>query len=173
MLIPRSGGWCACSRTLWVFPTSSPVRLGFPPTASNPTGSFSPRLWDFISLHCNLGCTVTLAPQLFPMVHLLRNVGPPALPADTWSGLHVASFPWVLSTWLTFSTPSTIRGECFFFNSLIGGLLSFLVVFKFVVVILFILETGKVYTPVPPSQPEVRVYKFYRPTMWLSNVVLC
>ena len=100
-------------------------------------------------------------------------MGLPALPADTWSGLPVSSLPCVLCTRLTVSTPSTTRGEHFFFNSLIVGLLSFLVVFKFVVVILFVMDTDKVYTPVLPSQPEVRVYKFYGLVMWLSNVILC
>ena len=60
----------------------------------------------------------------------------------------------------------------FLFNSLIVKLLSFLVVFKFVVAILFVVETVRVYTPVPPSQPEVRVYKFYGPAMY-SQMLCC
>ena len=36
------GGWaCVCSRTLWVSPTDSPVRLGISPTAATPTCFYS------------------------------------------------------------------------------------------------------------------------------------
>ena len=43
-------GWiCACSRSLWVSPTNSPVMLGVSPDISTPAGVFSQRLWDFIS----------------------------------------------------------------------------------------------------------------------------
>ena len=43
------GGWvCVCSRTLWVSPTNSPVRLGVSPTAATPTGFYSRRFWGFL-----------------------------------------------------------------------------------------------------------------------------
>ena len=53
----RVGGCvCVCSRTLWVCPTSSPVRLGVSPTAaSTPTGVFSQRFGGFIFLSQNPG----------------------------------------------------------------------------------------------------------------------
>ena len=53
-LIP---GWTGCvhSRTLWVSPTNSPVRLGISPTAANPTDFFSQRFWGFIYPHWNPG----------------------------------------------------------------------------------------------------------------------
>ena len=36
------GRWvCVCSRTLWVSPVDSPVRLGVSPAASTPAGVFS------------------------------------------------------------------------------------------------------------------------------------
>ena len=38
------GGWvCVCSRTLWVSPTNSPMRLGVSPAASTSTGFFGQR----------------------------------------------------------------------------------------------------------------------------------
>ena len=51
------GGWaCACSRTLWVSPTNSPVKLGVSPAAaSTPTGFYSQRFWGFIYPHWNPG----------------------------------------------------------------------------------------------------------------------
>ena len=46
------GEWvCVHSRTLWVSPTNSPVRLGVFPAASTPTGFFSQRLLDFHTVH--------------------------------------------------------------------------------------------------------------------------
>ena len=51
------GRWaCVGSRTLWVSPTNSPVKLGvFPAASSTPIGVFSQRLWGFISPHWNSG----------------------------------------------------------------------------------------------------------------------
>ena len=46
------GEWfCVRSRTLWVSPRNSPVRLRVCPTAATPTGFFSQRFWGFIFLH--------------------------------------------------------------------------------------------------------------------------
>ena len=54
VLIP--GGWfCIHSRTLWVSPMNSPVRLGVSPTATTHTGFFSQRFWGFISAYSNPG----------------------------------------------------------------------------------------------------------------------
>ena len=46
---------CVHSRTLWVSPTTSPVRLGVSPATSTPTGFFSQRFWGFISPHWDPG----------------------------------------------------------------------------------------------------------------------
>ena len=58
-----SGGWvCVRSRTLWVSPTNSPVRLGVSPTAASiPTGIFSQRFQALFPCAGTLGCTVCLA----------------------------------------------------------------------------------------------------------------
>ena len=64
---------------------------------------------------------------------------------------------------LPVSAPSTSLDECFFFNSLVVGLpyssifwLSWLCfVFKFVVVIVFVVPGGKVYLSTLPSWPAV------------------
>ena len=79
------GGWvCVCSGTLWVSPTNSPVRLGVSPAAaSTPTGVFSQRFEALFPRAGALGCMVCLAPQLFLLVYLHTNVGPPSPPAAT------------------------------------------------------------------------------------------
>ena len=106
---------CVCSRTLCVSLMNSPVSLGVSPTASTPTGVFNQRLWGFISLHWNPGLfEVCLAPQLFLLVYLHENVGPPFPPA--------AALPRVFSAQQPISAPPTSLSECFFFNSLVVGL---------------------------------------------------
>ena len=54
---------------------------------------------------------VCLAPQLFLLVYLHANVGPPGPPS--------ATLPQVLSTQLPISAPPTSLDECFFFISLV------------------------------------------------------
>ena len=73
------GGWvCVHSRTLWVSPTNSPVRLGVSPTAtSTPTGVFSQSFEALFPCTGTLGCTVYLVPQLFLPVYLYSSVGSP------------------------------------------------------------------------------------------------
>ena len=69
------------SRALWVSPTNSPVRLGGSPATSSPQ-VFSVRGFEGFFPHTGtLGCRVCLAPQLFLLVYLLANVGPPTPPA--------------------------------------------------------------------------------------------
>ena len=57
-------GWaCACSRPLWVPPTTSPVRLGVSTTAaSTPTGVFTQRFEALFPQAGALGCVVCFAP---------------------------------------------------------------------------------------------------------------
>ena len=63
---------------------------------------------------------------------------------------------------LPVSTPPTGLDECFFFNSLVDGLpysLTFcqfwlFFVFKFVIVLLLVVQGGTVCLPTPPSWPE-------------------
>ena len=71
-----------CSRTLWVSPTNSSVRLGVSPAAaSNANGVFNLRFEALFPQAGALGCLVYLAPQLFLPVYLHVNVGLPAPPA--------------------------------------------------------------------------------------------
>ena len=120
------GGWvCACSRTLWVSPINSPVRLGVSPVAtSTPTSVFSQRLWHCISPHWNpwlLGqsCSPVVPPGLSAhkcetaqsTSHHLACPSPPA-----------AALPRVLSSRLPVSDPFTSLDECFLFESLVVGL---------------------------------------------------
>ena len=48
------GGWVyVSSRTLWVSPTNSLVRLGVSPAAATPTHFYSQKFWGFIFPHWN------------------------------------------------------------------------------------------------------------------------
>ena len=86
VLIP-SGWACVHSRTLWVSPTNSSVRLGVSPAAaSTPIDVFSQR---FEALFPTLEPGFhSLSPQLFLSVYLHANVGPllhQPLPPPVWS----------------------------------------------------------------------------------------
>ena len=92
-------GWaCVCSRTLWVSPVNSLVRLGVSPTAaSTPRGVFNLRFeagsfshqhnphrfftassFESLVSHTEtLGFVVCLAPPLFLLANLHTNVKPP------------------------------------------------------------------------------------------------
>ena len=122
-------GGCVHSRTLWVSPVNSPVRLGVSPAAtSTPTGVFNQ--W-FEALFCcagTLGCAVCLIPQLFLPVYLCVNVGSRGLLAAAWpfpfhnlplagSMSHHLAVPQ-----LPISASPTSLDECFFFISLVVGL---------------------------------------------------
>ena len=156
------GGWvCVCSRTLWVSPMNSPVRLEVSPAITTPQ-VFTARFWGFISqcwsprLH---------HPSHSPVVPPSLSVGKCGISCSashwlTYSGPPATNLPWVLSTP---AAPPASLDECFFFNSLVVGLLYsaifwlfwLLFVFKFVVVLLLAVWRGRVYLPTPPSMPQV------------------
>ena len=89
---------------------------------------------------------ICLAPQLFLPVYLHTNVALPSLRATASPGPPAAALPRVLSDQLSTSTSPAGLDECFFFNSLVVGLPYSLIfcqlwlffVFKFVVVLLFV-----------------------------------
>ena len=93
-----------------------------------------------------LGCAVYLAPQLFPLVYLHMNVGPPSSQSTVSLGLPAPALPQVLSAQLPVSAPPTVLDECFFFNSLVVWLAYSLIfcqfwlffVFQFVVLLLVV-----------------------------------
>ena len=95
------GGWaCVHSRTLWVSPTNSPVRLGVSPTATSTPKGFLVRGFEALFLPptptpCTetLGCVICLAPQLFLPVYLHSNVGPPSPQATASSSLPATTLP--------------------------------------------------------------------------------
>ena len=74
-------GWaCACSRPLWVSPTTSPVRLGVSPAAApTPTGVFNQRFEALFPHAGALGYVVCFAPLPLVLVYLCANVGPQGL----------------------------------------------------------------------------------------------
>ena len=134
------GGWvCVHSRTLWVSPMNSPVRLVVYPTTSTPTGFFSRRFWGFISLCWNPGlCGLSH----FSVVPHGLSTGKCGTPCST---SRCESSP----PWLPISAPPTSLDECFFFNSLVIRLpyssifwkFWLFFVFKFVVLLLVVEET--------------------------------
>ena len=124
------GGWFfVCSRTLWVSPTNSPVRLGVSPTAATPTGFFqSEVLRLYFPAVEPWVCSLSHSPVV-PPSYLHANVGLHALPAAASPSLpaaaldaqvlqlppcHESSLPQ-----LPVSTLPTSLDECFFFNYLV------------------------------------------------------
>ena len=122
VLIPE---WVVCvpSRTPWVSPRTSPVRLGVSPAnASTPTGVFNQR---FEALFPRAGTPG------FAVCHLVHQLLPHQPAAALPTPLHnppphrVASHCLALSPPLPpppVSAPPTGLGECFFFISLVIGL---------------------------------------------------
>ena len=85
------GGWfCVCSRTLWVSPTNSPVRLGV--SQLQPLKVFTARVFNALFPHAEtLGSMVYLVPHFFLLVYSHVNVGlpgPPAAPSPICSSSH-------------------------------------------------------------------------------------
>ena len=76
---------CVCSRTPWVSPTNSPVRLGFSSTTATPTGFYNLRFGGFLFPCWNPVFVVYLALHLFLLVYLHAKVGLPASATATWS----------------------------------------------------------------------------------------
>ena len=165
------GGWvCVHSRTPWVSPMISPVRLGVSPAATTPTYFYCQRFWGFISPHWNPGlCGLSRSPVI-PPGYVHTNAGSPS------HRLTCLVFQWLpcpasSPPRLPVSTAPTGLDECFFFNSLIVRFPYSLIfwqfwlffIFKFVVFLLLVVWGGKVFLPTPPSWPEVPYFcfKFY------------
>ena len=128
----------------------------------NPTGVFSQRFEALFPCPGALGCAVCFAPPQFLPVYLCANVGPQAPPAAASLGPPATALPSVLSG------PPTGLDECFFINSLVVRLpyssifwqFWLLFVFIFVVVLLLVVQGGKVYLPMHPSWPEAHISGF-------------
>ena len=106
---------CVHSRTLWVSPMNSSMRLGVSPTTSTPI-VFSVRGFEALFPQAGtLGCAVCLTPQLFL---------PPAPPATTLPAQVLQPLPLLESSplQLPISAPPSGLDECLFFHSLVVGL---------------------------------------------------
>ena len=116
-----------------------------------------------------LGCSACLAPQLFLLVYVHTNVGPPTPPA--------AVLPESPPPRLPIPASPTSLDECSVFNFLVVGLpycsifwqFSLFFVFKFVVVLLLVVQGGKVYLylSMPPSWLEVSQMIFFSPQKFI------
>ena len=111
-------GWpCVCSRTLWVSPTNSPVRLGVSPAGtSTPTGVFNHWFEALFPPTGTLGCTVChLVHQLLPCLPAaalptVLHISPPGwvrqpLPCRSSSPPGCLSLP-LLPVWMNVSSLS-------------------------------------------------------------------
>ena len=114
---------------------NSPVMLGVSPAAaSTPTGVFNQRFEALFPRDEALGCAVCFTPPLFLPVYLCSNVGPwgllaVAVPAPLLL-FHNPPPRWIRPCCCKFcpphlpvSSPPASLDECFFFISLIVGLL--------------------------------------------------
>ena len=158
------GGWvCVCSRTLWVSPMNSCVRLRVSPATVTPTGFFSIRGFEVLFPHNGtLGCTVCLSlncSSQFIHTQMLDCPLCQLLPALV---LHLPSCRESFLPWLLVSTPPTSLDECFFFTSLAVGLPYSWMFWKFWFFFFlicfcpsFVMWGGTVYLPMPPSWPAV------------------
>ena len=124
-------------------------------------GFYSQMFWGFLFLCCNpglhgLSSSLVLPPSL--SAHKCGTARPFALLVLQMPPCCVSSRPWLL-----ISAPSSRLNECFFFNSLVVGLpyssifwqFWLFFVFQFVVVLLLVVQGGRVYLPMPPSWLEV------------------
>ena len=133
----------------------SRVRLGIFPTATTPPQVFTTRRFETLLPHAwTLGCNVCLALQLYL----------PFICTQMWDHPVLQPPPCCASSppQLPLSAPHTSLDECFSFNSLVVGLpynsvlwqFWLFFVFKFVVVLLLVVQGGTMYLPTPPSWPE-------------------
>ena len=98
------GGWvCVHSRTLWISPTNSPVRLGVSPAASAPTGVFSQRLWGFISRYWSPGLHSLSRSPIVPPSLSARECGT-TQSASCHSSLPSCPSPPLLPVWMNVSS---------------------------------------------------------------------
>ena len=150
MLIPKWVGLCI-SRTLWISPTNSPVRLGVSHAASTPTGFSQPEVFEAL-FHCagTLGCMVSLPSCSFWFIcmqvwdHRVLQL----LPCCQYSPPWLLALP-LLPVWLNVSslTPWLLD----FHTVQFSGSSGYFFLFKFVLLLLLVVQGGKVYLPTPPS----------------------
>ena len=172
------GGWvCVPSRTLWVSPTNCPMRLsGSSSHHCNPHRYFQ---WEALRLYfpalepwvaarvcvCVCVCVLCLVSQLFLLVYLHANVGPPSLPASASLGPPAsAALPWVLFTrcpsplllpvWMNISFLTPWLSD--FHTVRFSGCSGYFFNFKFVAVLLLVLRGGSLST-YASSWPGVRI----------------
>ena len=77
-------GGCVCihSRTLWVSPANSPMKLGVSPATAIPKGFLSQRFWDFLFLHLNPRlCGLSWYPDVPPGLSACKG-------GTAWSASH-------------------------------------------------------------------------------------
>ena len=126
-----------------------------------PPQNFTGRGFDFLVCHAEiLGFAVCIAPQLSPLAYLCTSVGAPDQPAPI-----LPSWPAALSgifSLLSISTPPASQDECFFISlivkvpcSLIFWQFWLFTVFKFVVILLLVVQGIEAFLPMPISWLEL------------------
>ena len=129
------GGFCVYSRTLWVSPANSPVRVGVSLAAATPTGFFfqseASRLYFLMLEPCVLqpvslpSCSGLFEHKYRTLCsascHLSQSMSHHPLPT-----LILQLWPFCESSppWLSNSTPPTGLDECLYFNSLVSDILT-------------------------------------------------
>ena len=155
VLIPKWEGPVP-SRNLWVPPTNSSVRLGVYSGTSTPTDFYHQRFWGLISPCCNPGLHGLPHSSIIPPIYLHADMGPPSLPATNL--LHCSQrgcpSPPLLPVWMSVSslTPWLLDFHVVQFS----GSFHCSFVLKFVVVLLLIVQGGKVCLPRASSWPELK-----------------
>ena len=176
---------CVHSRTLWVSPVNSPVRLGVSLATANPTCFYTQRFGSFlfpcwntrlhsVSLHSCSSQFVHMQTWDHPLCLL-----PPCSPNPPAAALlHISVpisclHPFNQSEWMLLLslTPWFLDFHTVWFSDSLG----YFLFFKFVVVLLLVVQGGKVYLPLPPSWPEDSLFTFnYRtePTPLKTHSIL-
>ena len=150
------GHWvCVHYRAPWVSPMNSPVKLWVCPTTTTPTGFYTQSFWGFSPLHWESG-----------LPGLSRSpVVPPGLSAGKCGTAQSSSHQLAMSflqpgflsllllpVWMNVSSLTLVIRLPY---SSIFRQFWLVFVFKFVVVLLLVVQGSKLCLPIPPSWPEV------------------
>ena len=153
------GGWfCVHSRTPWVSPMNSPVRLGVYLATATPTYFYSQRFWGFLFPHWNPGlCGLSCSPVVPPCLsaHKCGTALSATLPNLSSrhqlaaSPLHPGCLsPPLQPVWMNVSSLTPWLSD--FHIVWFSGSSGWFFIFKFVVIPVLVVQRGKMYLHTPP-----------------------